>query len=168
MSLPAPLAQALAMVPARLAAPAADWAFNAVLGRHPLLLDRMGKHASASFLIKPTDLPHGFLLHPDKHQISVVKGRKMPKADVTISGPILTLLALLEGRLDGDAAFFSRKLSIEGDTEAVLALRNAIDDAALDLPTELSAQTGPFAPAIKRLLERIRSKALGKEGGAWN
>ena len=56
-------------------------------------------------------------------------------------------------RVDGDALMFSRDLVIEGDVEAVLALRNAIDDAQLDLVTELSAVFGPLGAPARRALE---------------
>jgi predicted lipid carrier protein YhbT len=42
---------------------------------------------------------------------------------------------MIDGALDGDALFFSRDLRVSGDTEAVVALRNALDDfegSALD------------------------------------
>ncbi len=35
---------------------------------------------------------------------------------------------MIDGSLDGDALFFSRALRVTGDTEAVVALRNALDD----------------------------------------
>ena len=64
------------------------------------------------------------------------------------------LREVLEGRLDGDALFFSRDLAIEGDTAAVVALRNAIDNEELDLVSEAMALLGPLeklavAPAQK-------------------
>lgn len=45
----------------------------------------------------------------------------------------MTLAQLAQGGGDGDALFFSRDITIEGDTEAVLALRNALDDSNLDI-----------------------------------
>ena len=53
--------------------------------------------------------------------------------DARIAGPLAALIGLVHGAYDGDALFFSRDLVIEGDTEAVLALRNAIDNEELDL-----------------------------------
>jgi len=41
------------------------------------------------------------------------------------------MIELLEGRADGDALFFSRTLTVEGDMEAVVALRNAIDGSEI-------------------------------------
>ena len=40
----------------------------------------------------------------------------------------MNLLRLIDGRMDGDAIFFSRALQIEGDTEAIVSLRNALDN----------------------------------------
>ena len=50
-------------------------------------------------------------------------------------------LALLDGTQDGDALFFNRVISISGRTEAVLALRNAIEDAELT-PADLMGLSG--------------------------
>ena len=54
------------------------------------------------------------------------------------------LLGLLDGTQDGDALFFNRVISISGRTEAVLALRNAIEDAELS-PSDLLGLRGPLA-----------------------
>jgi len=62
----------------------------------------------------------------------------------TIQGPLATLTRLLEGRLDGDALFFSRDLMIEGNMEAVVTLRNAVDGAGIDLLEDLSSAFGPL------------------------
>jgi len=51
------------------------------------------------------------------------------------AGKFFDLLDMIDGSLDGDALFFSRALQVSGDTEAVVALRNALDDfegSALD------------------------------------
>lgn len=65
---------------------------------------------------------------------------------------MLGLIGLIDGSYDGDALFFSRDLVVEGDVEAVLALRNAIDDAGVDLVTDTAAMLGPLAPMGERLL----------------
>lgn len=52
----------------------------------------------------------------------------------TIRGPVEPLLDLMEGRADGDALFFSRRLKIEGSMDAVVSLRNALDAAPVSLP----------------------------------
>ena len=61
-------------------------------------------------------------------------------------------MGLVDGSYDGDALFFSRDLVVEGDVEAVLALRNAIDDAGIDLVADTAALFGPLAPIGERLL----------------
>lgn len=143
----------------------ARWALRAVLDRHPALLDRLGVHGGKRFAFVPHDLPFSFVIVPTEKKLSV-KRRGMPRrADVQISGPLFLLLALLEGRIDGDAVFFSREITIAGDTEAILALRNAIDDSTLDLPTDLAARTGPLAPLVRMGASAIRRRVLGPEAG---
>ena len=88
--------------------------------------------------------------------------RELPDGlDARISSQLINLMALLEGRLDGDALMFSRQLVIEGDVEAVLALRNAIDDAALDLVTEVSLMLGPLGGPARHILDGVRKSLIG-------
>ncbi len=65
---------------------------------------------------------------------------------------MLSLIDLLGGRVDGDALFFSRDLVIEGDTEAVLTLRNAIDGAGIGLVEIADSALGPLAGLARRVL----------------
>ncbi len=114
--------------------------------RHPRLLARLGDSAARTYLIDPTDLPFVFVLKPDPDHpsISAVRSEDGVQANARIAGRFAALLGLVHGAYDGDALFFSRDLVIEGDTEAVLALRNAIDDAELDLAAEAAAALGPL------------------------
>ena len=84
-------------------------------------------------------------------------------------------MGLVDGSYDGDALFFSRDLVVEGDVEAVLALRNAIDDAGIDLVADTAALFGPLAPIGERLLggALLQLKAMAgaakREGTrSWN
>ena len=79
---------------------------------------------------------------------------------------------MVHGAMDGDALFFSRDIVIEGDTEAVLALRNAVDDAEIDLADEVASMTGPVSKyvaevfrAARPLAERVSGFALGRVEG---
>lgn len=120
--------------------------------RHPGMSRRLGSYGQCSFVLDPTDLPVTMLLEPRGGVPRVRLSRGPLDADGRISGPLAALLGLVHGAYDGDALFFARDLVIEGDTAAVLALRNAIDDAELDLSAEAQAMAGPFAPHVKRLI----------------
>jgi predicted lipid carrier protein YhbT len=117
--------------------------------RRPAVFDRLGDHRAARFLIDPVDLPFAFLMIPDGESavVRVVSKDETLPSDVTIRGPILMLLGLLDGTFDGDALFFHRTVSVSGQTEAIVALRNAIEDAELtpaDL-LDLSGEAGRIA-----------------------
>jgi predicted lipid carrier protein YhbT len=128
--------------------------------QHPGLFDRLGCHASKRYRFTPADLDWSFVIRPSLRHIKVYRKDKAPPVDAAASVPMVTLLALLEGRLDGDAVFFARSLTLTGDMEAMLALRNALDDCGFDLPTDLSLAAGPFAPVFRQLAERVRERAL--------
>jgi predicted lipid carrier protein YhbT len=82
--------------------------------------------------------------------MTVVEREPQQPAAATIRGNLRDLLALLEGRMDGDALFFSGTLSVEGDIEAVLMLRNALDGAEIDVLRDLASAFGPAAGVLQR------------------
>ncbi|MFN3077250.1 MAG: SCP2 domain-containing protein [Alphaproteobacteria bacterium] len=119
----------------------------ALLRRHPRMFDALQEQLdSPTFLIEPVDLPFVFRLTtgPGKPGLVASRDGEGFEASATIRGPLLVLIELMEGRIDGDAMFFSRELSISGDTEAVVALRNAVDGAGVDLMADLGSFLGPL------------------------
>lgn len=139
---------------------------RSLVSRHPRIFERLGVHASKRFGIEPTDLPFAFVLQPRPQAPSIVAVRNLPNdISVRIAGPLMGLLGLIDGSYDGDALFFSRDLTIEGDVEAILALRNAIDSEDVDLVADAAALLGPLAPFGRRLLGHAlsRLRAAGVE-----
>jgi predicted lipid carrier protein YhbT len=162
---PRPLAAGLRVLPLFPLAAPLNLLARRVIAANPGLIERLGVYGACRFAIDPTDLPLVLLLHPAQARITV--HRRPPEADVRIAGPLAALLGLVHGTWDGDALFFSRDLVIEGDTGAALALRNAIDDAELDLGAEVAGLAGPMrgrlAPLIG-LAERVTRLPLRRTG----
>ncbi|MFT4162293.1 ubiquinone anaerobic biosynthesis accessory factor UbiT [Shinella zoogloeoides] len=141
--------------------------FSGVLKAHPDIFDRLGDYRQTRYCFSPSDLPLHFRVVPAAQALCVFRGAP-PLADARIEGPLALLLGLLEGRCDADALFFSRDLSVTGDMEAMLALRNALDDSAIDLPSELGALAGPFSPLVAGAARHIRARALEGRDATWN
>lgn len=158
--LPRNLCRAIDRLPLAIVQRLVETIFQRALQQHPGLFDRLGPQAGKRFRFTPTDLDLSFVIHPALRSIRVYRKDKAPPVAAAVSGPLLTLLALLEGRLDGDAVFFSRGLTVTGDMEAMLALRNGLDDCGFDLPRDLSGLAGPFARPAQRLAELVRERAL--------
>jgi len=121
-----------------------------VAASHGELFGRLGPHAGKKFLIDPTNLPFVLVLQPDPARPRLVARRRhpVPLHDAAITGTFGVLFAMIDGRLDGDALFFSRDLMVSGDTEAVVALRNALDDLDENVVDNLASAFGPLsAPA---------------------
>lgn len=118
-----------------------------ILKRHPDLIGRLAPVAGRRIAVEPSDLPFVALLDIGDGTMSLRVARAVSDetADARIRGPLLALIGLVDGVYDGDALFFSRDLVIEGDVEAVLALRNAIDNADVDMIGEVAATLGPLA-----------------------
>jgi predicted lipid carrier protein YhbT len=131
---------------------------SGIWSRHRHSFDRMSDYDGAKVLIDPIDLPLVFLLElaPEGPNVSIMSEDE-GEVTATIRGPLQSLLDLAEGRVDGDTLFFNRDLSIEGDTEVVVALRNAVDDAELDLLEEFSKSFGPLARPAYVVAERSAS-----------
>lgn len=105
---------------------------------HPGVIGRLAPLCGKVFLIQPLDLPYKIKLTFGEAYIKarVDDGNTSP-ADVHISGNLKSLIALFNGEEDGDALFFSRKISVQGDTAALLTLRNALDSDEIDLMDDL-------------------------------
>lgn len=167
MTLPAAFAASVHLIPVFVLQEAAQTLFKRLLKQHPGLFERLGEHGHKSFVFRPVDIPLSFIVRPLSGSVLVQRKRELPPSvDVSVEGPLLMLLALLEGRSDADALFFSRDVTATGDIEAVLALRNALDDVSIDLPRDLAPLAGPLAPVFRRFAERIRDHAL--EPQKWN
>lgn len=126
--------------------------------RRPELFERVGEYCTARYLIDPTDLPFAFMVIPNGASavVHVVNGSSLQISNVVVRGPLMALLGILDGTFDGDALFFHRTISISGQTEAIVALRNAIEDAELR-PSDLLGLSGTAG----RLVDDVILGGLG-------
>lgn len=77
--------------------------------------------------------------------------RNMGEADLTISASAHDFLLLAQRQEDPDTLFFSRRLSMEGDTELGLLMKNTID--AIELPVFHLSQLSP-----ENVMARMKAK----------
>lgn len=123
---------------------------------NPAVVARLRQLADRAILIDPTDVPFSAVLRLGTQPPALYVGRDgdpAPAVAATIRAPLPCLIDLLTGRADGDALFFSRDLTIEGDTEAILTLRNAVDGAGIDVLEALLSALGPLSGPARRLIE---------------
>jgi predicted lipid carrier protein YhbT len=134
-----------------------------VASRQPAIFARLGRHAGSVFLIDPLNLPIVLTLspHPRQPRLRADWRGRHEKTDCRIAGSFLTLLALIDGRGDGDALFFSRHLTVEGDIDAVVSLRNALDDLDVTLVQDIVQSSGPMRMPLEALLQFLR--AIGRQ-----
>lgn len=133
-----------------------------VAAQNPGMFARLGPHAHEHFLIDPVDMP--FMLHlrpdPDALDFRAVGRRGAPPPHVArISGTFLNLFTLMDAEQDGDALFFSRDLIVTGDTEAVVCLRNALDDVDEPIAHTVAALFGPPGRLALEALRRAAATA---------
>lgn len=125
-----------------------------VAKRRPELFTRLGDNCKKRFLINPTNLPFFLLLtpDPDRPQLRAFNRGRDIEYDVCISASFRNLLKMIDSQTDSDALFFNRDLSISGDTEAIVALRNALDDMDTTLARDVAASFGPLSGAVRAML----------------
>ncbi len=126
-----------------------------VAKRHPELFVRLGDSCKARFLIDPCNMPFCLLLQPDadRPRLKAYARSQIVEHDVYISGTFQTLLRMIDGRSDGDALFFNRDLTVTGDSAAVVALRNALDDMEGTLADDVAASFGPLSGPVRTVLD---------------
>ncbi|MCF8468831.1 MAG: SCP2 sterol-binding domain-containing protein [Sneathiella sp.] len=127
---------------------------------YPEIATRLAPLGLCCFHIIPTDLPFSFLVILDNGKATAKilnDGQTVSNATATISGDIYSFMQLLEGSVDGDSLFFTRRLIVEGDTEAVLTLRNAVDSVDLSVKHILAGLTGPLPPLFKKVATPLSS-----------
>ena len=145
-----------AALSATLAQPVLAHVARRVAARQPRLFDRLGPHQATDYIIDPVELP--FALHlrpaPSALLLRAIPRDRLPPGATTIRDRFLLLLQLLDSGEDGDAAFFSRDLTITGSTEAVVRLRNALDDMDGSVAEEIAEMLGPPGRAVLSQLRR--------------
>ncbi len=140
------------------------------MGRnHPDLFSVLSEFRRTIIHIELTDLPRRFVLQfgDGAPSLKLAGAAHDAPADASVRGSLEALLALLEGRIDSDALFFTREIVIAGDTSAVVALRNILDREIISVLDEASSLLGPlqrFARAAalrwERRAERLRDRLL--------
>ena len=76
-------------------------------------------------------------------------------SDVTIRGALEEFWRLATRTEDPDTLFFSRRLSIEGDTETGLHVKNLLDALDYDIEAHVRAVLGGAAAPVLALIRRM-------------
>ncbi len=148
----------LRLLPLPLLQPILSLIGTSVARSQPDVFERLGPHAHKTFIIDPTDLPFVLVLRPkpEAPALSARRRADTPYSHARIAGSFLRLFQLVDGSLDGDALFFSRKLLVTGDTEAVVALRNALDDIDGGLVAAVTHAFGPLSGVAGMTVSQLR------------
>lgn len=133
-----------------------------LLRRRPELPDRLDDKTQSRIRIDAKGLPFSLVLRldPTRPLLRAVPLASSAACDARIAGDLVTLMDMVDGELDGDALFFSRAISIEGDTEAVVRLRNALDDLDGSILDDVADF---FGPPGRLLLARLRDHQRSRD-----
>ena len=164
--------------------PALDLGAAALLAamrrNHPDLFGRLDACKRTRILVELSDPPRRFLLQygDGGAALRVADEAGEVAADATLKGGLEAMIALLEARVDGDALFFTRELTLSGDAAAVVTLRNILDRETINLIDEASSLFGPLRRMARaaivnweRRATRLRAalappQAAGERAGA--
>lgn len=107
--------------------------------------------ASKPVRIEVTDLGLEFVVKLNRTRLQVVSAKS--EHQVALRGDSQQLFLLSAGRVDPDTLFFRRQLSIQGDTEAALELKNLLDtiELAERIPPLLNRATQSLATELENL-----------------
>jgi predicted lipid carrier protein YhbT len=127
---------------------------------NPRMFNRLGPWVGSDFVIDPVDMPFALHLRPDPVApvLRAVSRRALPEHVAYVAGRFLDLLELIDADRDGDALFFSRELEISGNTEAVVSLRNALDDIDGSIAERVAVMHGPPGRAALKVLRHMAKK----------
>lgn len=142
--------------PAFVLQPLIDRIVVRVSAKHPEVFERMGDKARSAILIDPLDMPFVLLLRPDPEapEARILRRSAATTADASVGGSFLALLRTIDARADGDALFFSRDIRVGGDVEAVVRLRNAIDDVDGSIAGDIAELHGRLGVLALEFLRR--------------
>ena len=112
-------------------------------------------------MIEAQGLPFLLLLRPDPDNLVLraYPHDAEPEHDARIAGRFLDLVGLIDGGEDGDALFFSRDLDVTGNTEAVVCLRNALDDVDGSIAARVADMFGPIGRVALTAIRQAGSRA---------
>jgi predicted lipid carrier protein YhbT len=85
------------------------------------------------------------------HQEKLIVADEAMAEDVSFSGDLNDLVLIAGRKEDPDTLFFQRRLSIEGDTELGLEVKNLMDSVDLDLlPKPMQLLVGQLATFVQK------------------
>ncbi|MBI4357183.1 MAG: SCP2 sterol-binding domain-containing protein [Gammaproteobacteria bacterium] len=121
---------------------------------HPGIAERLSEFHGKTLLIEFSDLPFYLLLPIEQSlKVRIIPNRSEALASepfATVRSELYSLWQLFQGKLDGDALFFSRDLSIDGNTELIVALRNALDGVKIDWVKDVFNPPQILIPLFKK------------------
>lgn len=122
------------------------------------LFERLGPHIHSTYVIDVAELSFVLCLRPDPQSPRLTAHRRSEQLhpDARISGPFRALFDVMDGAADSDALFFSRDISISGNTEAAVCLRSALDDLDGSIVEDLIQMSGPLFAPLRFALIRLR------------
>jgi predicted lipid carrier protein YhbT len=124
--------------------------------RYPRLFKNLEQLPPAKVYIEPIDLSHRFILEIGQAPVLIrVVKECSSSVDAHISGSLESLVAMLEGKVDGDTLFFSRDITITGNTAVVVALRNTLDREEINILDSIISLCGPFANSAKNVITSL-------------
>jgi predicted lipid carrier protein YhbT len=134
-----------------------------VLASHPGLAGRLGAHSTKRFAFVVPELDLAFRIDPSKRRVTASRINGLPRtgmkaAHATATGSLPALMALLEGRAEGDLV--SPDFAVCGDRAAMTALRDALRSDPIELPKEFGRSLGPLAPLAERLGSSLRRRLM--------
>jgi len=154
-----PYEAALSLIPPPILSRLVTLLAHVMRRRHPRLVAAFARLEPAVVHVAPTGARHRFAIAFDAGGVDIrlLPAADRSQADATIHGKLAALIDLLEGRIDGDAMFFTRHIEITGATDVVVAVRNTLDREEIVMRDEIAALFGPLGRPARRMARRFEA-----------
>jgi len=136
------------------------------LMRGQTVVKKLGKLDGKIIQLTMTDTGSSWCFQFFNNRLKFVKS-PCSIVDVHIKGTLKNFILLATHNEDPDTLFFNQELSLEGNTEDGLYLRNVLDAMEFDMPIHLKTVFGSsvasvMTPMVERFQLSSRLQALGK------
>jgi O2-independent ubiquinone biosynthesis accessory factor UbiT len=153
----------LKLIPQPATAVSLSVVLNIFFGRYPDLKNQLSELSGKIFEFAIEDMNESYFMMVDDQGGVTVHTYCDNISHVTMSGSISAFLSLLFQTTDPDSLFFSRALSLSGETDTGLHFKNILNNVDINWEQELSTLFGSVAATTLMTMAR-QVQGVGEQG----
>lgn len=148
----------LKLIPQPVTAVTLSIVLNLFFSRYPDLKKQLSELSGKIFEFEVTDLEESYFMSIDNQGSVSIHTYCDTLPHVTMSGHTKAFLSLLFQTTDPDSLFFSRTLTLSGETDTGLHFKNILNNVDVDWEKELSVLfTAPVARSLMAMARQVQT-----------